>query len=275
MSGERPIASVSGGKDSTALYLWCVEKYGPTGFEAVFADTGHEHPVTLNYLRNLAVMAKGPEIIWVKADFSKHLEKRGKASSGNAFLDLCLWKGRVPSSKAQFCTEHLKLNPIRDWLIATQDDREPLMLTGIRAGESARRAKMPEREFIKLYDCDTLRPLLHWTEDQVFAFLEKHGVPPNPLYAAGFSRVGCFPCIHARKSELARLPDWAWAKLEEWEAKIGCSWFSAGTVPGVFIPTVQQAREWSKTKHGGREMDMFAPDGKDVPSCMSTWGACE
>ena len=30
--------------------------------------------------------------------------------SGNPFLDLCLWKGRFPSRKAQFCTEHLKRN---------------------------------------------------------------------------------------------------------------------------------------------------------------------
>lgn len=30
--------------------------------------------------------------------------------TGNPFLDLCLWKGRFPSRKAQFCTEHLKRN---------------------------------------------------------------------------------------------------------------------------------------------------------------------
>jgi 3'-phosphoadenosine 5'-phosphosulfate sulfotransferase (PAPS reductase)/FAD synthetase len=154
-------------------------------------------------------------------------------------------------------------------------DDEVLMYTGIRAGESERRSKMLEREFLPFYDCDTVRPLLRWTEAQVFSFLELKGVPPNPLYAAGFSRVGCFPCIHARKSELARLPDWAWDKLQEWETKIGLSWFPAGTVPGIFIPTIQNVRDWSKTTRGGRQVDMFAPDGKDIPSCVSTWGVCE
>lgn len=269
------IVSVSGGKDSTALYLWAIEKLGAAGFQAVFADTGHEHPVTLNYLRNLPEMASGPAITWVKADFTEKVKAKGKQPSGNPFLDMMLWKGRAPSSKAQFCTEHLKLKPIARWLESIRGDEEPVMYTGIRAGESLRRAQMKRREFLELYDCYTERPLLKWSEQKVFSFLKKHGVPPNPLYGAGASRVGCFPCIHARKSELAMLPEWAWEKLEEWEKRIGRSWFPAGMIPGVFIPTIKDAREWSTTLHGGREQDMFPPEVADVPSCMSTWGSCE
>jgi 3'-phosphoadenosine 5'-phosphosulfate sulfotransferase (PAPS reductase)/FAD synthetase len=269
------VVSVSGGKDSTALYLWALEQFGKDGFAAIFADTGHEHPVTYNYLRNLPEMAGGPAIVWVKADFGDRLRKKGVEPSGNPFLDMMLWKGRAPSSRAQFCTEHTKLAPIRDWLEGVRGDAEVIMYTGIRAGESGRRSKMPEREFLSYYDCDTERPLLRWTEEQVFALLKAKGVPPNPLYEAGFTRVGCFPCIHARKSELARLPDWAWDKLREWEGRLGRSWFPAGMIPGVFIPTIDDAIAWGKTTRGGKELDMFAPDAADVPTCMSTWGTCE
>lgn len=269
------IVSVSGGKDSTALYLWALNRFGKEGFIPVFADTGHEHPVTYNYLRNIPIMANGPEINWVKADFSERLNKKGKEISGNPFLDLCMWKGRVPSSKAQFCTEHIKLQPIKKWLDSIRGDYEPIMFVGIRAGESERRSKMPESEFNNFFDCYTERPLLRWSEQDVFDYLKVYGVPPNPLYEAGFTRVGCFPCIHARKSDLARLPDWAWEKLQEWETKIGRSWFPAGLVPGVFIPTIQDAKNWSMTTRGGRQLDLLREDAKDVPSCMSTWGSCE
>jgi len=269
------VVSVSGGKDSTALYLWAIEKFGKDGFRAVFADTGHEHPVTYNYLRNLPTMANGPEVEWVKADFTARLAKKGVEPSGNPFLDMMLWKGRAPSARAQFCTEHVKLRPIQEWLEQVRGDAEVVMYTGIRAGESERRSKMPEREFMKLYDCDTERPLLRWTDAEVFSYLEAKGVPPNPLYAHGSSRVGCYPCIHSRKSELAGMPEWAWEKLAEWEKRLGRSWFSAGTVPGVFIPTIQDAREWANTTRGGRQFDLLAKDAKDVPSCMSTWGVCE
>lgn len=272
---ELRIVSVSGGKDSTALYCWAIDQFGRDGFLAVFADTGHEHPVTYNYLRNLPEMAKGPAIEWVRADFADRLTRKGIEPSGNPFLDMMLWKGRAPSTKAQFCTEHTKLRPIQTWLESIRGDSEVLMYTGIRAGESERRAKMPEREFMDLYDCDAVRPLLRWTEAQVFEFLESKGVPPNPLYGAGFTRVGCFPCIHARKSELLNLPEWAWDKLEDWETRLGRSWFPAGLIPGVFIPSISEVREWARTSRGGRQFDMFSEDAKDVPSCMSTWGQCE
>lgn len=49
---EIRICSVSGGKDSTALYCLMVEYYGHD-FVPIFADTGNEHPVTINYVRNL------------------------------------------------------------------------------------------------------------------------------------------------------------------------------------------------------------------------------
>lgn len=298
MSAPLRVVSVSGGKDSTALYCWAIEQFGKDGFRAVFADTGHEHPVTYNYLRNLAWMAAGPKIHWVKADFAEKVKAKGRTPSGNPFLDLWQWKGRAPSAKAQFCTENLKLAPIRDWLNSIRSHHEVEMYVGIRAGESARRAKMPEEEDSDYYDCIVKRPLLRWSEDEVFAFLKSKGVEPNPLYSNGSSRVGCYPCIHSRKSELASMPDWAWEKLAEWEKLAGRTWFAFGDIPltneqklelikaqhdpamvaklkDQFSPRVAQVREWTKTSRGGKQFDMFGTDAKDVPSCMSTWGICE
>lgn len=275
------VCSVSGGKDSTALYCWMVQEFGIDGFRAVFADTGNEHPVTLNYVRNLHVMARGPAVEWVTADFTSIFDRQGKEESGNPFLDMCIAKGRAPSAKAQFCTENLKMAPIRAWLQKFRGNEQVVMYTGIRRAESVKRSAYKKIEWLDYYSCLTIRPLIHWSTEEVFSFLKSAGVPPNPLYESGFTRVGCFPCIHARKSELARLPDWAWQKLEEWEERIGRSWFAVGTVPGANskfgegVPTVAQVREWSRTSRGGRQVDMFAPDAADVPGCMSTWGICE
>jgi 3'-phosphoadenosine 5'-phosphosulfate sulfotransferase (PAPS reductase)/FAD synthetase len=293
------IVSVSGGKDSTALYLWAIEKWGKDGFMAVFADTGHEHPVTYNYLRNLPAMANGPDIAWVKADFADKVRAKGRPPQGVPFLDLWLWKGRAPSAKAQFCTEHLKLRPIKQWLESWRRDSDILeMYVGIRAAESERRSKMPPQEWSDMYECDVFRPLLTWTEDQVWAMLAKHNVPPNPLYQHGSARVGCYPCIHSRKSELASMPDWAWERLAEWERLAGRTWFAFGDIPltneqklelkkaqadasltaslkDKFSPRVMEVREWTKTSRGGKQFDMFAADSTDVPTCMSTWGVCE
>jgi 3'-phosphoadenosine 5'-phosphosulfate sulfotransferase (PAPS reductase)/FAD synthetase len=110
------VVSISGGKDSTVVYCWAIEQFGRDGFMPIFADTGHEHPITLNYVRNLPEIANGPPIQWVRADFSEKLRTKEIEPSGNPFLDMMLWKGRAPSTKAQFCTEHLKLVPIRAYI---------------------------------------------------------------------------------------------------------------------------------------------------------------
>lgn len=298
---KKTIVSVSGGKDSTALYCLAVEFMG-NDFIPVFADTGNEHPVTVNYVRNLHVMAGGPEVVIVKADFKQKLkEKRQRIlakareaqtveeynhylwrarlyrHTGTPFLDLCLWKGRVPSTKAQFCTEWIKLWPIAKYLEEVYPFEEYEMLLGLRAGESERRSKRHPFEYNSYFDCDAVNPMLYETEQGIFDYLESKGVPPNPLYAIGFKRVGCFPCIHASKTEIQLLPDWAWDKLQYWEERIGRSWFPPGEIPTVKgYPTLQQVREWSKTSFGGKQYDLFKQDNtKDAPSCMSTWGHCE
>jgi 3'-phosphoadenosine 5'-phosphosulfate sulfotransferase (PAPS reductase)/FAD synthetase len=65
---------------------------------------------------------------------------------------------------------------------------------------------MPEEEDSDYYDCIVKRPLLRWSEEAVFAYLKAKGVAPNPLYSHGSAPPGsdAIPCIHSRKSELAR-----------------------------------------------------------------------
>jgi 3'-phosphoadenosine 5'-phosphosulfate sulfotransferase (PAPS reductase)/FAD synthetase len=300
------ICSVSGGIDSTALYL-LMQKFHGENFVPVFADTGHEHPVTVNYVRNLHYMAKGPKVNIIQADFVKPLEKkrlrllRGRnydtvdqvrknyrmsfkmKASGNAFLDMMLWKGRAPSSKAQFCTEHVKLWPILFWLERNypRDQFEWIMHTGIRNEESAKRAKIINHfSWNDFYECMSVMPLLQETRVWEFEYLEEKGVPPNPLYTEmAQPRVGCFPCIHSNKPQLASLPEWAWGRLAFYESMLERSWFPSGIIPGKpdgYIPTIQDVREWAKTTHGGRQYDMFkSGEVVDAPSCMTGWIACE
>jgi 3'-phosphoadenosine 5'-phosphosulfate sulfotransferase (PAPS reductase)/FAD synthetase len=274
---ELRICSVSGGKDSTAMYCLMIEVYGKD-FLPIFADTGNEHPVTVNYVRNMHIMAGGPPVQIVKADFTKKLNKKGKEASCNPFLDLMLWKGRAPSTKAQFCTEWVKLWPILLFLEENYPTQDWIMFTGLRAGESFRRSFRQPFEYNTYFDCESVNPMLYMNEEDIFSFLEEKGVPPNPLYALGYGRVGCFPCIHANKTELSLLPDWAWDKLEVWENTIGKKFFPPGILPKGMpnIPTVALVKEWCKTIRGGRSYDLFKQfQPADAPACMSTWGVCE
>ena len=230
-----PICSVSGGKDSTALYLLMQEYYG-NNFLPIFSDTGHEHPVTVNYVRNLHHMTRGPQVQIVKPDFTNAIALRRKTRienarkaigttdyqkalqmarkmkpSGNTFLDMMIWKNAVPTGKNQFCTEHLKLWPQFFFLTKNypKDQYEWIMHSGIRAGESKERQTKQPFSYNGFFDCLQVFAMLYESEQTMFQIMEERGVPPNPLYALGNSRVGCYPCIHANKDQLNALPEWA------------------------------------------------------------------
>jgi 3'-phosphoadenosine 5'-phosphosulfate sulfotransferase (PAPS reductase)/FAD synthetase len=297
------IVSVSGGKDSTALYLLCVHYFG-NNFIAIFADTGNEHPVTINYVKNLHHMTGGPEVIIAKANFQKQIERKRKnliksieksdsveevrliykkiqrcKFTDRPFHDLLTWKGRAPSTKAQFCTEHLKLWPILFYLEKHYPKQEYKweMMTGIRAGESAGRAKKQPFSWNTFFDCEAVLPMLYESEDMVYLMHYQNGIEPNALYKSGAKRVGCYPCINSGKEELRNLEGWAWDKLNEFEdCTGGRSWFAPGRVPGIYIPSITDVREWAKTTRGGSQYGLFLQEEtEDTPSCMTGFMSCE
>ena len=168
MDSEQNIISVSGGKDSTALLLLAIER-NTENLSAVFADTGNEHQITLDYVAYLNDNVF--PIRTVRADFTKQIAgkkeyvltkwrekgvaeadiERAAASlipTGNPFLDMCIWKGRFPSTKAAFCSEELKRNPIIKQVQNPHLDAgdDVMSWQGVRRDESLNRRFLIERE---------------------------------------------------------------------------------------------------------------------------------
>lgn len=209
--------------------------------------------------------------------------------TGNPFLDLCMWKGRFPSRKAQFCTEELKRNMAVGFQLELMDaGHRVISWQGVRRDESdnRRHAKKVERVGRGLW---IMRPIVEWTAEQAFAIAQVKGIKPNPLYLQGMTRVGCMPCINVNKGELRaiamRFPAHP-LRVSDWElrvgmcAKRGFSTFIADAHASpdrreVFADLNIWARiEWSKTTRGGRQFDLLQV--LDEPSaCSSAYGLCE
>ena len=80
----RHVVSVSGGKDSGATYLHALELLDGD-FLAVCADTGNEHPETLEYVARLHERTGGPKVQIIKADFTVDLARKKRfLESGKA-----------------------------------------------------------------------------------------------------------------------------------------------------------------------------------------------
>lgn len=291
---QKNVVNVSGGKDSTAMYLLALEQL-QGDFIPVFADTGNEHEITLEYISRLPERTGGPKIRWVKADFQERIEKRKRTVDASileavkketsSFLAMCLWKGMFPFTTGRFCTSELKIFPIEKYVYAPLIDNGHTIVSwqGVRADESKKRSKLEEIE--ELGDGVTAyRPLLTWSIKDVFAMHKRHGLEPNPLYKMGFSRVGCMPCFMARKQEISqmarRFPEHIdkirrWEKLVQKASKSGLStFFPAEKVPGTenLRSAVNKVVAWAQGKTPG-QLEFFA-DFK-VSSCQSVYGLCE
>lgn len=210
--------------------------------------------------------------------------------SGNPFLDLCMWKGRFPSRKAQFCTEELKTAMAVSFQIDLIDQgHQVLSWQGIRRDESQKRkdAKKIERIGPRLW---VFRPIVEFSALDVFAFSARRRIQPNPLYKQGMGRVGCMYCINAKKEEIrevaVRFPEHP-ARLAEWEnivsacSKRGFSTFFhkvdnlTGSAQSIFSRCkIESVIEWAQTSRGGRQFSLLT--GLDEPTaCASSYGLCE
>ena len=310
----KAIINMSGGKDSTATALLAIEREVDAIF--AFADTGHEHAQTYEYIKYLQDVL-GIEIKTVKADFTKDLERKRQViqtkwrddgideekiqralsvchPTGNPFLDLAIWKGRFPSTRARFCTEELKIHPMNREIVfpALEKYGKVECWHGVRADESLARSKMPEREMDDT-GAEIVRPILHWTVEDVFAMHKKHNIEPNPLYKQGMGRVGCMPCINCRKEELRqiamRFPEEI-NRVAEWEKIVidaskrdGSTFFplsGKGNTEGLTarecaeMSDIHQMVEWARTSRGGNQYDLISVY-EEPTMCHSVYGLCE
>lgn len=210
--------------------------------------------------------------------------------TGNPFLDLCIWKGRFPSRKAQFCTEELKRNMAVAFQIDLIDDGHKVVSwQGVRRDESQNRrhAKKIERIGPGIY---AFRPLVDWTAMQVFDYCGRKGIQPNPLYKQGMNRVGCMPCINVGKDELRQIAVRFPGHLEEkarWEslvsqaAKRGFSTFFNKELHEDNLADrrvheanrVEAVIEWARTSRGGRQLNFFS-ELVEPEVCASSYGLC-
>lgn len=190
------LVPISGGKDSQAALKLALQTYQPEEVRGLFCDTQFEHPLTYAHVEKLRTLYGTVQIDTV---------------TGGSVLEKSIKYKRFPGGGARHCTDELKIRLTRIYCKALAEQQGGFEVWyGMRTGESPERGRRYAGKVCdELYAPHEVLPskypkylqkmgvmfrlcVLHWATDEVMDYLEGQH---NPLYDAGFPRVGCFPCL--------------------------------------------------------------------------------
>lgn len=197
------VVPVSGGKDSQACLVLALRVWRPDQVLGLFNDTQFEHPLTYEHIERM----RGLYGVRIEA-----------ITAGSVPEKVRKYK-RFPGGGARHCTEELKIVPSKKFYKAMAERHGGFQVwMGMRAAESGERSRRyaaivddalyePHeimRKYPKYLGALGVRfalPVLEWSTLDVLELLDGN---ESPLYAAGFDRVGCFPCLAAGDQHKAR-----------------------------------------------------------------------
>ncbi|MCD6301028.1 MAG: phosphoadenosine phosphosulfate reductase family protein [Staphylothermus sp.] len=173
----------SGGKDSTAALLLALEVFPKKKIKVIYVDTGADFPVMNSYVEYVS-RKLGIDVIKAYANIDKLILNGEK---------------EFPTHDNRWCTgkkiEALE-NKIKEVI-----DGNTLVITGDRDAESERRSLRPASR-VRDENYIIVSPIKVWGGAHVQLYILSRGLRLNPLYEAGFYRIGCYMCPALRSWEL-------------------------------------------------------------------------
>ena len=203
--------ALSGGKDSQALYH--IAQMAGVKFKAHMNLTSVDPPEVIRFVKQ-----NYPDVELIKPKMS--------------IYDMAKKKGMLPTRMMRWCCAEFK----------EMSGAGKVTLIGIRHAESARRSKRNEietgdRKFSgnfdqwsehqeKMVTCVggkdkiLVSPIIHWTEKDVWEFLNVQNIPHCSLYDNGYTRIGCICCpMSSRNQKIKEMRDFPHVQ-RNWESTI-------------------------------------------------------
>jgi phosphoadenosine phosphosulfate reductase len=89
----------------------------------------------------------------------------------------------------ELCCARRKVTPLTETL--AQFDA---WVTAIRRDQTTTRAGARAIEWDDQFDLVKINPLIRWTKEDVWSYVQRQDVPYNPLHDRGYPSIGCAPC---------------------------------------------------------------------------------
>lgn len=142
----------------------------------VFLDTALHFPETYDVIDKIKARFPALNIEMKKAALTLDEQREQYGSA--------LWK-KDPNQ----CCHIRKVVPLREAL-----DSKTAWISGLRREQSPSRANTEFLNKDDKFQNIKICPLIHWTWDEVWAYIDAKELPYNKLHKEGYPSIGCFPC---------------------------------------------------------------------------------
>ena len=174
-------------------------------------DTGRLPQETFDLVEALRDRYPGLDLTLLSPE-AGHVQRMVAAHGPNLF--------RAEVSQRLLCCQVRKVLPLQRHLAELD-----AWITGLRRDQWATRTNIRKVEIDHDHEAIVkLNPLAEWTEEEVWDYIRENDVPVHPLYARGYTSIGCAPCTRAiAPGEPARAGRWWWETNAPKECGMHCA----------------------------------------------------
>ena len=174
-------------------------------------DTGRLPEETLAFADTLRARYPGLDLEILEPE-PEHVQRLVKLKGPDLFRDSV--ENRL------LCCNVRKVQPLTKHL-----DTLDAWITGLRRDQWATRTNIRKVEIDHDHGAIVkVNPLAEWTSRDVTTYLREHDVPIHPLYARGYTSIGCAPCTRAiADGEDDRAGRWWWETNAPKECGMHCA----------------------------------------------------
>lgn len=145
------------------------------GVDVLFLDTGYHFAETIG-TRDAVEAVYGVNVINARAENT--VAQQDSIEGKDLFA-------REPNR----CCAMRKVAPLKKELA-----NYSAWVTGIRRVEAPTRANAPLVSFDDAFGLVKINPIAPWSDEQMQAYIDEHGILVNPLVDEGYPSIGCAPC---------------------------------------------------------------------------------